>query len=265
VTGASSRVGIRLGDRSRLPGRHTRRVPLCCRHVSTTDSRDRGGDQGGGGGRPGVEVGPAFDVELEGGQRAGGELLPEPSQHRPTTGQRQGQVLMPGLWAITMADDTRLGRRRSRSRSWAAPAPYSARSIRISRASPSAGRTAPGVSQVRSDEEHNTTAGRTFAASRWAARSSAARPPRGARGRPASGTPGLVPAGLGMAEQPEAHHSGASVVGPLGCRRDYGSLAGWSLRPGRIRVPPRWSRHSALDANLTTACTLQTEGMCRAG
>jgi len=77
---------------------------------------------------------------------------------------------------------------------------------------PERGRMAASVSRVRSDEEHNTTVGRTSTAARWAARTSAARrPPR--RQRPVGiGKAWILPAGLGMAEQPEALHSGASVV-----------------------------------------------------
>ena len=91
---------------------------------------------------------------------------------------------------LLVRDDALFGTCRSRSRSCAAPAPYSVRSIRISSASPSAGRMAASVSRVRSDEEHSTMAGRTSEVARWAANSSAARRPRGARGLSASGRPG---------------------------------------------------------------------------
>src|SRR4029453_7702112 len=87
---------------------------------------------------------------------------------------------------------------------------------RISRASPSAGRTAASVWRVRSDEEHSTTVGRTSAAARWAARTSAARRPRGARGRSGS-------ARLGWSQLDLAWRSNQRrfTVGPVavGCRR----------------------------------------------
>jgi hypothetical protein len=43
------------------------------------------------------------------------------------------------------------------------------------------------VWRVRSDDEHSTTLGRMSEVARWAANSSAARQPRGARGRSGSG------------------------------------------------------------------------------
>jgi hypothetical protein len=136
--GASCRVGIRPGKRSQLPGRRTRRVPFWPSRFRPGFQRPRG-DQGGGGGHPRVEVAPAFDVELEGGERAGGELLPKPSQCRPARGQRKRQVLAPRVVGDHYG-------RRHPGRHLSEPVQElccsgpgrAPRSIRISRASPSA-------------------------------------------------------------------------------------------------------------------------------
>ena len=83
-------------------------------------------------------------------------------------------------------------------------------------------------------------------------------PPTPRRQRPVGiGKARVVPAGLGVAEQPEALHSKGSVVA---VREPglHGSCAGGLSRPGRIRVPPArgGSHHPALDASLATAPSL---------
>jgi hypothetical protein len=229
MAGASCRVGSQPGERSRLPGV----APEACSASSRFRhgfQRPRG-DQGGGDGSPMVEVSPAFGVDLEGGERACGELVPKPGQHGPPVASARARSWMPGLWPISIADDTLLGRRWSRSRSCAAPAPYSSRWIRIWRASPSAGRMAASVWRVRSDDEHSTSPGRRSLAARWAANNSAARRPRGARGRSGSGRPGSSQLDLAWRSNQRRF-----TVGQCSSRSAVGTYGSWARTSRSDRV-----------------------------
>jgi hypothetical protein len=116
------------------------------------------------------------------------------------------------LWAITMADDTPVDTCRSRSRSCAAPAPDGRHARSGSRGRPRArqdGRQRLAGPQRRGAQHHRRPNLRGCQVGRQDFGGSPA--PR-RQGPVGIGKAGLVPAGLGMAEQPEALHSGASVV-----------------------------------------------------
>jgi hypothetical protein len=234
MTGASSTAGIRPAERPRLPWSSHQARALCCLTLPPWIPGSAGVTRAVAVAVPWSRSGQRSTSSSRPASAPVGNFSPSPASAGPPAASATARSWMPGLWAMSMADDTLLGRRRSRSRSCAAPATYSARSIRICKASPSAGRMAARVWRVRSDEEHNTTLGRTSEVARWAANKSAARRPRGARGRSGSGRPGSSQLDLAWRSNQrrftvgQCSSSRSALGGPTVLGREHDAAIAWA-------------------------------------
>jgi hypothetical protein len=202
-------------------------APGACRsgrHASALDSRDRGVTRAVAVAIPGSRSRQRSTSSSRVASAPVGNFSPSPASAGPPAASASARSWLPGLWAITMADDTPVDTCRSRSRSCAAPAPDGRHARSGSRGRPPArqdGRQRLAGPQRRGAQHHRRPNLRGCQVGRQDFGGSPA--PR-RQGPVGIGKAGLVPAGLGMAEQPEALHSGASVVavrvpGALGMRR----------------------------------------------